>query len=91
MHGRKDYYASWSELERKTIRFACKDLKRLYNHHIIDFYLTYQAFFREEGEKKHHHMPDHITFTLHDRRSTGDTTGGGKIPDELVVARIKLK
>lgn len=91
MHGRKDYYASWSELERKTIRFACKDLKRLYNHHIIDFYLTYQAFFREEGEKKHHHMPDHITFTLHDRRSTGDTTGGGKIPDELVAARIKLK
>lgn len=36
-------------------------------------------------------MPDHITFTLHDRRSTGDTTGGGKIPEELVVARIKLK
>ena len=32
-----------------------------------------------------------VTFTLHDRRSTGDTTGGGKIPDELVVARIKLK
>lgn len=31
--------------------FACKDLKRLYQNHIIDQYLTYKPFFLEEGEK----------------------------------------
>ena len=36
-------------------------------------------------------MPEHITFTLHNRRNSGDTTGGGKIPEELAAARIKLK
>ena len=31
MHGREDYYKTWSELDRKCLTFACKDLKRLYN------------------------------------------------------------
>ena len=36
MHGREDYYKTWSALDNKCLTFACKDLKRLYQNHIID-------------------------------------------------------
>ena len=51
MHGREDYYKTWSALDNKCLTFACKDLKRLYRNHIIDQYLTYKPFFLEEGKK----------------------------------------
>lgn len=52
MHGREDYYKTWSALDNKCLTFACKDLKRLYQNHIIDQYLTYKPFFLEEGKKR---------------------------------------
>lgn len=58
MHGREDYYKTWSALDNKCLTFACKDLKRLYQNHIIDQYLTYKPFFLEEGKKEKHHLPD---------------------------------
>lgn len=51
MHGREDYYKTWSALDSRCLTFACKDLKRLYRNRIIDQYLTYKPFFLEEGEK----------------------------------------
>ena len=91
MHGREDYYKTWSELDRKCLTFACKDLKRLYRNRIIDQYLTYKPFFLEEGEKVKHHLPEHITFTLHDRRTSGETAEGGEVSSELRGQRSKLK
>lgn len=74
MHGREDYYKTWSELDRKCLAFACKDLKRLYRNHVIDQYLTYKPFFLEEGEKEaspartHHLYPARPS---HFRRNCG--------------------
>ena len=36
-----------------------------------------KPFFLEEGKKVKHHLPEHITFTLHDRRTSGETAEGG--------------
>lgn len=91
MHGRADYYKTWSELDRKCLVTACKDLKRLYRNRIIDQYITYKPFFLEEGEKVKHHLPEHITFTLHDRRTSGETAEGGEVSSELRGQRSKLK
>ena len=91
MHGREDYYKTWSALDNKCLTFACKDLKRLYRNRIIDQYLTYKPFFLEEGEKVKHHLPEHITFTLHDRRTSGETAEGGEVSSELRGQRSKLK
>ena len=52
MHGREDYYKTWSALDNKCLTFACKDLKRLYRNHIIDQYLTYKPFFLEGVKKR---------------------------------------
>ena len=89
MHGREDYYKTWSELDRKCLTFACKDLKRLYRNHVIDQYLTYKPFFLEEGKKVMHHLPVHITFTLHDRRTSGETAEGAEVSS--VGLRIRLR
>lgn len=91
MHGREDYYKTWSALDNKCLTFACKDLKRLYQNHIIDQYLTYKPFFLEEGKKEKHHLPEHITFTLHDRRTSGETAEGAEVSSELRGQRSKLK
>ena len=91
MHGREDYYKTWSALDNKCLTFACKDLKRLYRNRIIDQYLTYKPFFLEEGEKVKHHLPEHITFTLHDRRTSGETAEGAEVSSELRGQRSKLK
>lgn len=91
MHGREDYYKTWSELDSRCLTFACKDLKRLYRNRIIDQYITYKPFFLEEGEKVKHHLPEHITFTLHDRRTSGETAEGGEVSSELRGQRSKLK
>ena len=64
---------------------------RLYRNRIIDQYLTYKPFFLEEGEKVKHHLPEHITFTLHDRRTSGETAEGGEVSSELRGQRSKLK
>lgn len=91
MHGREDYYKTWSELDSRCLTFACKDLKRLYRNRIIDQYITYKPFFLEECEKVKHHLPEHITFTLHDRRTSGETAEGGEVSSELRGQRSKLK
>ena len=89
-HGDSHYYTSWSALERKALRFACDDLKRLYDNHIIDQYLTYQPYFEEAEEQQHHHMPEHITFTIHDRKNSGDVEEG-IVSQELIGRRCQLK
>ena len=38
-----------------------------------------------------HHLPEHITFTLHDRRTSGETAEGGEVSSELRGQRSKLK
>ena len=91
MHGREDYYKTWSALDSRCLTFACKDLKRLYRNRIIDQYITYKPFFLEKGEKVKHHLPEHITFTLHDRRTSGETAEGGEVSSELRGQRSKLK
>lgn len=91
MHGREDYYKTWSALDSRCLTFACKDLKRLYRNRIIDQYITYKPFFLEESEKVKHHLPEHITFTLHDRRTSGETAEGGEVSSELRGQRSKLK
>ena len=63
----------------------------LYRNRIIDQYLTYKPFFLEEGEKVKHHLPEHITFTLHDRRTSGETAEGAEVSSELRGQRSKLK
>ena len=80
LHGKGDCYKTWSDLERHGLRFAIEDLKRLYDHGIIEQYLAYKPYFPDEeggtddDKKKHHHMPQHITFTILDR----DHSGQGK-------------
>ena len=64
---------------------------RLYRNRIIDQYLTYKPFFLEEGKKEKHHLPEHITFTLHDRCTSGETTEGAEVSSELRGQRSKLK
>lgn len=64
---------------------------RLYRNRIIDQYLTYKPFFLEEGKKEKHHLPEHITFTLHDRRTSGETAEGAEVSSELRGQRSKLK
>lgn len=91
LHGRKDYYKTWSALKNKALDFACKDLKRLYDQRIIDQYPVYQPFYQSEEAETHHHMPDHITFTFIDRANTGDTSGGATVPEELQGVRARLK
>jgi len=92
MHGDEHYYKTWSALERKTLAFAFQDLKRLYDHHIIDQYLTYKPFFNEEEgcDLQHHHMPAHITLTIHDRANSGDVPDG-EVSQELRGRRSQLK
>ena len=87
----QDRHKNWSALDNKCLTFACKDLKRLYRNHIIDQYLTYKPFFLEEGKKEKHHLPEHITFTLHDRRTSGETAEGAEVSSELRGQRSKLK
>lgn len=90
MHGSKCYYKTWSQMERKSLQFAFGDLKRLYDHGIVDQYLTYKPFFMddEKADKQHHHQPEHITIFMHPREEKEDD---GKISDELRGERSKLK
>lgn len=90
LHGSKTFYKSWSSLEHKALRFACKDLKRLYDNHIIDQYLSYQPFFYETKDYQRHAMPEHITFTIHDRKNSGDCDPE-QVSTELRGKRIQLK
>ena len=91
LHGVPNYYKTWSALERKSLAFAFGDLKRLYDNNIIDQHLTYKPYFNEEeGDLKHHHMPHHITLTLHDRQNSGDVPKD-EVSDELKGQRCKLK
>ena len=50
-----------------------------------------KPFFLEEGKKEKHHLPEHITFTLHDRRTSGETAEGAEVSSELRGQRSKLK
>ena len=50
-----------------------------------------KPFFLEEGKKEKHHLPKHITFTLHDRRTSGETAEGAEVSSELRGQRSKLK
>ena len=50
-----------------------------------------KPFFLEEGKKVKHHLPEHITFTLHDRRTSGETAEGAEVSSELRGQRSKLK
>ena len=93
MHGSKTYYKTWSQMERKSLQFAFADLKRLYDHGIVDQYLTYKPFFRddENADRQHHHQPEHITIFIHNRGDGADGDDGGEISDELRGERSKLK
>lgn len=93
MHGSSKYYSTWSQMERKSLKFAFADQKRLYDHGIIDQYPTYRPFFKEEEKKAllHHHQPEHVTIILHERDGSGDVTEGGEISAELRGERSRLK
>lgn len=90
LFGNNDYRKAWSELERKTLRPAIDDLKRLYDHCIIDQYLSYSPFFLEESDAKRHKLPLSFTFHLHDRKALGDVGPDGKISEELRGEQSKL-
>lgn len=90
LHGSKTFYKSWSTLEHKALKFACKDLKRLYDNHLIDQYLSYQPFFNDTKEHQRHAMPEHITFTIHDRRNSGNGDLE-QVSEELRGRRSQLK
>lgn len=86
--GKPKAYHTWNALEQKCIHPACEELKRLYDKGVVHEYVSYNPCFATCQER--HTMPVHITFTLHDRRTSG-ITDDGMVSDILKAERIKLK
>ena len=87
----ESYYKSRSLLERNLLQPATKDLKRLYDNRLLDQYLTFKPVYMDEADQKHHKMPNYLTFTLHDRKSSGEDEADKSVQEELKGKRAELK
>lgn len=90
-YGHESRCKTWSQLERQLLLPATDDLKRLYHNQLLDQYLTYQPVYLDESTKKQHKMPDLISFTLKDRKASGEDPNDASALSELAGQRAKLK
>ena len=61
----REAYQYFGDLEAKQLLTAQQELKSLFDKSIIDEYFTYKPFYQAHIKKA---MPDHISFTLHNRK-----------------------